>query len=322
MSMLHEQSLRDLMQRSTADLHAPAGVAAGIAARYRRRTVRRRALGLAVTGAAAGTAFGVIASGAAAPTGGRGPASASQSGPGIRLTADQITLRHLSTVAAKSSPLSGRYVVMKERQSGGVSRTSVLDSHTGDVWTFQQGPGIPAQLPEAKNDSPTAADFAQMPTSPAALRALLVQQNQQQMKQFQAWERQQLATLPPALAKKKDIAVPVQAPGLTDDDIVFSQATDMLWNPLVGPALKAALFTVLEQTPGVQVNPAATDADGRAAVEISRTDSLGETITVYENPATATVLETGGTGPQGTYLDLYLSITSTNTAPTASQYGG
>lgn len=321
MSMLDEQALRDLMQRSTADLHAPAGVAAGIAARHRRRTVRRRALGLAVTGAAAGTAFGVIASGAAAPTGSRGPTSASQSGPGIRLTADQITLRHLSTVAAKSSPLSGRYVVMKERQSGGVSRTSVLDSHTGDVWTFQQGPSIPAQLPEAKNDSPTAADFAQMPTSPAALRALLVQQNQQQMKQFQAWERQQLATLPPALAKKKDIAVPVQA-GLTDDDIVFSQATDMLWNPLVGPALKAALFTVLEQTPGVQVNPAATDADGRAAVEISRTDSLGETISVYENPATATVLETGGTGPQGTYLDLYLSITSTNTAPTASQYEG
>ena len=96
----------------------------------------------------------------------------------------------------------------------------------------------------------------------------------------------------------------------------------MLWNPLVGPALKAALFTVLEQTRGVQVDPAATDADGRAAVEISRTDSLGETITVYENPATATVLETGGTGPQGTYLDLYLFITSTNTAPTASRYGG
>ena len=53
MSMLHEQALRDLMQRSTADLHAPGGVAAGIAARHRRRTVRRRALGLAVTGAAA-----------------------------------------------------------------------------------------------------------------------------------------------------------------------------------------------------------------------------------------------------------------------------
>ena len=42
MSMLHEQALRDLMQRSTADLHAPAGVTAGIAARHRRRTVRHR----------------------------------------------------------------------------------------------------------------------------------------------------------------------------------------------------------------------------------------------------------------------------------------
>jgi hypothetical protein len=90
----------------------------------------------------------------------------------------------------------------------------------------------------------------------------------------------------------------------------------------IDPDVPRERFTVLEQTPGVQVNPAETDADGRAAVEISRTDSLGETITVYENPATATVLETGGIGPQGTYLDLYLSITSTNTAPTASQYGG
>ena len=146
MSMLDEQALRQLMQRSTADVHAPAGVAAGIATRHRRRTVRRRALGLAVTGAAAGTAFGVIASGPAAVAGHHGRATAGAANPGIRLTADQITLHHLSKVAAKSSPLAGRYVVMTERQSGGVSRTSVLDSLTGDIWTFQQGAGIPAEL--------------------------------------------------------------------------------------------------------------------------------------------------------------------------------
>ena len=73
-----------------------------------------------------------------------------------------------------------------------------------------------------------------------------------------------------------------------------------------------------------------TSPEVRTAIEISRVDSYGERVAVYEDPATAAVLEdsftstsesvankTGWTGS-----DVYLSVTSTNVAPTASQYGG
>jgi len=70
---------------------------------------------------------------------------------------------------------------------------------------------------------------------------------------------------------------------LSDDDYVFDQATDMLWNPLVGPGLRAALYKVLAQTPGVQVRAGATDRLGRAAVEISRYETAAQV--TAENPA-------------------------------------
>jgi hypothetical protein len=323
MPSLDEQDLRDLMRNSTRDLHAPAGVGAQIVTRHRRRTARRRVLGVAMTGAAAGTAFGVIASGAVGPHATRGHTG----GAVIRLTAAQQTLSRLSSVAAGSATPAGRYVVMKETQDGNIQRTSVLDSQTGDVWTFQQGPGVPSELPVARHDSPTTAQFAAMPTDPVALRALLIQQFQQQQKQANATLRQEARKAGVRDGQKKLIIK--TAPKITDDDIVFDQATDMLWNPLVGPGLRSALFKVLENTPGVVVNSSARDADGRAAIEISRVDSYGEQVAVYENAATATVLEASfsatsestanKTGWNGS--DLYLSVTSTDTAPTASQYG-
>ncbi len=269
-----------------------------------------------MTGAAAGTAFGVIASGTAGPANARIPA--------IRLTAAQQTLSHLSSVAAAATRPAGRYAVLKETQDGNVSRTSVIDSKTGDVWTFQHGPGVTSELPLDRHGSLTEAQFNAMTTNPAALRSLLIHQYQRQQKQAIADLRAQ------ARAAGKQVGTIVTAPNITDDDIVFDQATDMLWNPLVSPALRSALFKVLENTPGVVVNAAATDADGRPAIEISRVDSYGEQIADYENPATAAVLEASFTSTAKSTAnksgwngsDLYLSITSTNTPPTDNQYSG
>ncbi len=72
----------------------------------------------------------------------------------------------------------------------------------------------------------------------------------------------------------------------------FQQASDMLWNPLVGPALRSALYKVLAGVPGVTVNTSARDSDGRSATEISRVDdsglpggrSDGVIYAIYENP--------------------------------------
>ncbi len=308
MPSLDEQTLSELMRSSTGDLHAPAGLAGRVITRHRRRALRRRALGVAVTGAAAGTAIGVIASG----VGVTGPRDART--PAIALTAAQQTLRHLSSVAAGSAGLAGRYVTMKEIQDGNVHRTSVIDARTGDVWTFQHGPGVPATLPVARHDSPTRAQYNAIPTDTAALRELLIRQFYQQRRQAQAIMRKQEKKLGKSAPGK-----PVAAqPKFSDNDIVFEQATDMLWSPLVGPSLRAALLKVLEETPDIRVDPSATDAAGHPAVEISRVNGLGETIAVYENPSSATVLETSFAGPTGNGSDLYLSVTSSDTPPSGS----
>ncbi len=89
----------------------------------------------------------------------------------------QETLQRLAARWSRVRP--GRYVVMREIQDNYVKIT-VIDSLTGDVWTYQHGAGVPAQLPVARHDSPTQAQFAAVPTSPAALRALLIAQYDQQ----------------------------------------------------------------------------------------------------------------------------------------------
>jgi hypothetical protein len=102
-----------------------------------------------------------------------------------------------------------------------------------------------------------------------------------------------------------------------DFEGVFDQATTLLWNPLVGPQLRAALYKVLADSPGVRVNNHARDGLGRAAVEISRTaTSTGIEDQTFENPKTGDVLETifvyqdGNTG-----TDLYMPVTSSNHVP-------
>lgn len=330
MPTIDEDTLRDLMHRSTSDLHAPPSVTAGIVASHRRRHTRNRVLGLAATGVTAGTAFGLVAASGGLSAGGGtagGPAAAGRHPlPAIKLTAAQRTLYRLSSVAAKATQPPGRYVVLTETQGGVPSdsstyqRTSVIDSQTGDTWTYQKGAGVPATLPVDRG-GPTQAQFATWPTDPVALRAFLLKQAKQQEATALRRERAQLKTLPKALqAKKRELLQP--QPKIPDDANVFEQATITLWNPLAGPALRSALFKVLASTPGMTVNSHATDSLGRPSIEISRTDnSEGEVTSVFENPKDAGVNEllsswpAHGSQPASQSGDVFLSTTRTDTFP-------
>lgn len=312
-----EDLLRELMGRAVGDLHASPAVTTRVLARQRRRRWRNRAVTTVVTGAAAGTVAGVVVAG-------QGGAARSQPGATpARLTAAQHVLYQLSAAAAAAPAAAGRYVELTETQSGGIKRTSVLDRQTGDVYTYQRGAGVSSELPVAKHDSPTTAQFAGWPIDPARLRALLLSQAQQQNAAAEKELQQQLSTLPAKLREKKKAAAQAEA-GITANDLVFEQATDTLWNPLVPPSLRSALYKVLAGTPGVTVRTHARDLSGRPATEISRVDNpQGETTSTFEDPATGTVLEslfvtpasrsTGGTGV--TDYDLYQSITSSGTLP-------
>jgi hypothetical protein len=309
---IDEDILRELMHRGTDDLHASPHITAGIVRRQRRRRRRNRALSVAAAGAAAGTVFAVVASasgGALRPVTGRPDTSPPSTAPALKLTASQRVLYKLSSAAAGTARPGGRYVVMAEKQDT-YARTSVLDSLTGDVWTYQRGAGVPSELPVARHDSPTAAQFDAMPAGTASLRALLLKQAREQQAQAIAEQRRELAR-----AGKKGV---IHQPRLTDDDFVFEQATTLLWNPLVGPELRSALYKVLADTPGVRVDDHARDDLGRPAVEISRTaTAAGIEDQTFENPKTGAVLETAFAYQDGTKgTDLYLSVTSRNTVPT------
>ena len=309
---IDEDIVRELMHRCTDDLHASPHITAGIVRRQRHRRLRNRALSVAATGAAAGTVFAVVASASGgAPRPGASPASVGPASatPALELTASQKVLYKLSAAAAKAPARpEGRYVVMAEKQDT-YARTSVLDSLTGDVWTYQRGAGVPSELPVARHDSPTAAQFDAMPTGTAALRALLLKQAKEQ--QAQAIAEQQKAL------KARGKNAVIRQPHLTDDDFVFEQATTLLWNPLVGPELRSALYKVLAATPGVRVDSHARDDLGRPAVEISRTaTATGIEDQTFENPKTGAVLETAFVYQDGTKgTDLYLSVTSRGTLP-------
>ena len=313
-----EDILRAVMRRCTEEVHAPAAIAAQVVSRQRRRERRGRILTLTATTAALGTAAGVVAlvPRQAAPNPGAHPAR-----PAITLTAAQRTLYRLSSLAATAPQGQGRYVVMREIQDN-YQRTSVIDSRTGDVWTFQKGAGVPAELPVARHDSLTQAQFAAMPTNPAALRALLISQYDQQQKQADAAMAAQLKQKDKILrGQHRPVIKPLR---LTADDKVFEQANLLLWNPLVPPALRSAVFRVLAATPGVRVNSHARDDRGRPAVEISWFDRVtSDTLATFEDPSTTRMLEQTGTAApaavngHSTYTgrDLYLSITRVSSVP-------
>jgi hypothetical protein len=313
-----EDVLRAVMRRCTEDVHAPASIAAQVVSHQRRRARRGRILTLTATTAALAAAAGVVAlvpRQAAQTPGGH------QTRPAIALTAAQRTLYRLSSVAANSPAGQGRYVVMREVQDN-YKRTSVIDSVTGDVWTYQQGAGVPAELPVARHDSPTQAQLAAMPTGPAALRALLISQYDEQQNQADAAMAAQLKQKDKIL--RRDHRPAVTALKLTANDKVFEQASLLLWNPLVSPALRSAVFKVLAATPGVQVNSHARDGLGRRAVEISWFDRVTSvTLATFEDPATTRMLEQTDTSTpaavnghtSSTGRDLYLSVTRARAVP-------
>jgi len=287
-----EDLLRDLMHRATGDLHAPAGVTAGIITTARRQHRRNRALGLGVTGAAAATAIGVATAAA-------GSAGAGRHGHGsaIQLTAAQRTLSHLSASAASASPPAGRYVKMTEL-AGKQPKTTIIDTRTGNVWTYQPGiKNAPAKF-FTRAGMPTEAQLDAYPTRVDALRKFLIAQAEQQ--QARALRRMQAQL---KAAERKHPGLPRKVikgsqPKETSDDWAFSQAAYTLWNPAISPALRSALFKVIAHTPGVKVNSHATDSRGRKAVEISRYDAQADyTESVFESPDATGVLETSSLEP-------------------------
>jgi len=338
MPVTDEDIVRDLLHRSTAHVRPPASVTATVVARQHRRDRRRRALTVAAAGAALGTAAGVIAvvprHAPNKPTVAQGT-QPKMTQPKITLTADQKVLDALSSAAARQPGGQGRYAVMST-QGDDVKDTSVIDTITGNMWSYQEGTdGSPSGKGYTPRYSPTQAQFAAMPTDPAALRAVLITQ----------WDN---ANKPvpnplPRPAKGRPSVVPIPLT-VTDDDKVFQQASDILWNPLVSPALRSALYQVLATVRGVHVATTARDSLGRSAVELSRTDtsglpggkSDGDIYATYENRATGAVLESTITYPPGsdivtpqdpsgtgTIIDstVYLSVTWASTIP-ADPYAG
>jgi hypothetical protein len=254
----------------------------------------------------------------------------------IRLTADQRVLYHLSSLAARQQQgQGGRYAVMSTEGTD-VKDTTVLDSRTGNMWSYQEGShSTPSGKSFTADYSPTAARFAAMPTDPAALRTALVAQ----------WKEQTKAA--PNPVGKTNHATPTPS-GLpvseNDNDMVFQQATYLLWNPLVSPALRSALYKVLATVPGVKVSTTVRDSVGRPAIELSRKDSSGlpggksdgQIYATYESPTTGAVLESAITYPPGsdvvtpqnsdgngtvTDTTVYLPVTWASVVP-ANPYSG
>lgn len=349
MPVTDEDIIRELLHRYTEHVYPAASTASEVMTRQRRRD-RRRALSLLAAGTALGTAAGVTAlaprpsppgpaSAAPAAPGNAKPASSPQ--PSLRLTADQRVLYQLSSVAARQAPGQGRYVVMSTEDTY-VRDTTVIDSLTGDMWSYQKGTdGSPSGKGYTAGYSATAAQLARIPTSPAALRAVLIAE----------WDKSLATGIPqPAARTRLSSKLPRNFSGHprplvhSDDDKVFQQASYLLWNPLVSPSLRSALFKVLAAVPGVRVDPSARDRLGRPAVELSRADDSGLTsakpdgqvFVTFQSPATGAVLESTVTSPANgsavtpqqphggspvVAATVYLSITWADSVP-GNPYGG
>jgi hypothetical protein len=324
-----EDALRELLHRATGDLRAPAAVTDGIVTRHYRRLRNTRIVSITTTAvAAAAVAAAVVVTrvGPSVP----GPAQRPAPLPPAKLTAMQV-LDQLSVAAARAPQPTDRYVTLTEidldpgypknllsefldpklapsvkerlRQvitEYGYERTIDFDGVTGDVWAYQHGssvPGasVPSTSPVSPHESPTRAEFAAWPTNPAKLRALLIRQAGQ------------------------TVGLDLNGAILTADDLVFQEATDWLWNPLLSPALRSAMYKVLAATPGVTVKTGIRDQAGRAATEISGTNSFTGEESTFEDPSTGAVLEQdyGDTGG----IAVYAAVTGHPTPP-ANPYSG
>jgi hypothetical protein len=347
---IEEDVLRELMFHSTADLFASPAAAAAALRRQRQHRLRARVLGVTGIAAAAGLAIGILATGwgpigsSAHPVPGSGGTSAGVAGGTThtaQLTAAQQTLYGLSAAAAAMHRPADRYVVLTEKSfdiepgSGGSSgsgsengpKTSVIDTTTGGGVTYQDitvagpdgAPRPPAVLNASPGTSPTVKQLDAMPVSTPALRAFLLTQAKQQLAQAYAEEQRQAKSS--SDGKIKAFPKPAEQP--TDNDLIFEQAADLLWEPDLSPALRAAVYKVLAGTPGVTVQSGVTDSAGRPAVEISRVDQVAKAdVETFENPSTGATLESAWREPSGEFLeDLYRSISYTNHLP-ADPYQG
>jgi hypothetical protein len=340
MPEIDEYTLRQLMIRSTDDLFAPAAAAAETIRWQRRRRMRTRALGAAGTAAAAGLAVGTLVAtsgtGARAGQGGSSPAGAAVLP--ARLTAAQHALFGLSAAAAATARPAGQYVVQTEqstsidtspegpiREIGG--KTSVINTITGGGLQYQDitvsgagsagTPVPPGVLTAAPGTSPTVAQLDALPTDPAKLGAVLLAQARRQSAAGVLKSRE-------TVVKKPGISLHVKfGPQQTANDLLFEQATGLLWEPDLSPALRSAVYKLLAATPGVIVNPHAADSSGRPAVEISRVDTaFKDDIQTFEDPTTGATLESAWRYPTGSFAeDLYLSTRYTNTIPADPYHG-
>jgi hypothetical protein len=350
MPITDEDVLHELLHRATDDLRAPSAVTAGIVASHYRRLRNTRILSIAttsVTAAAVVAAVIVARVGPAAAGHGQNPAALPATElpatelpatglpatglpatklPPVKLTAMRV-LDHLSVVAAHAEQPAGRYIALteidldagaaypenfpsellnpklapfqKERLQQMVTeyadeRTVIFDGVTGDVWAYQNGDDVPSEAPASPHRSPTRAEFASWPTDPAKLRALLVRQ------------------------AGDGVGLDILGQTYTADDMVFEEATAWLWNPLLSPALRSAMYKVLAATPGVTVKTGTTDTAGQPAIEISRSDSFAGEESTFESPGTGAVLEQdfADVGPA-----LYAGVTGYATPP-ANPYRG
>jgi hypothetical protein len=325
-STIEEEMLRDVLHRSTEDLFAPqgsAGKALGYCRHHRHKRIRRAVFATGMTSIAVVAAVAAISIPAA-----DSPREASISPP--RPTAGQKELYQLASASKKAQEPQARYAVLTERQNGDV-KVSVIDRVTGDIWTYQQIPGAPDELPVAVHGSLTSAQFAALPTEPVSLRMTLIKDGLQEVYQsklqlsYGTYYVRPTVVIPIKAAPVADAmkAASVGAAG-NETNLVFSEATDMLWNPLVSPSLRSALYEVLATTPGVVVDPNARDSLGRAAVEISRLDTEAKLLlATYESPSTGAVLQStftnllGSVSTQNLDLgsDVYLSVTWANSVP-------
>jgi hypothetical protein len=326
-----EDALRELLRRATDDLRAPSAVTDGIVTRHYRRLRNTRILSITTTVVAAAAVVAAVVvtrGGPSAP----GHAPHPVTLPPVKLTAVQV-LDQLSVAAAHAPQPAGRYVALteidldggancpksllselvdpklapslreqlqQEVTEYGYERTIVFDGVTGDVKTYQHGssvPGasVPSEFPVARHASPTRAEFAAWPTNPAKLRALLVSQAGQ------------------------TVGLDLNGGTLTADDLVFQEATAWLWNPLLSPALRAAMYQVLAAIPGVTVKTGTTDQAGRPAIEIGGYENFAGVADTFESPGTGAVLEQyfGDIGGSA----VYAAVTGYATLP-ANPYSG
>jgi hypothetical protein len=319
MPTVEENLLSDLLQRSTADLHARREITSRIVA-HQRRTHRRVVAGTALGGAAVLAAAGVAV---LSPTPARPHAPEHAAAPA---TSGKTLLYRLASASAAAPQRQGRYVVLTETDTetgyaGESRRTTVDDAVTGASTTYQHAyplAGIapsdsyasePPVLTEGPDPTLTEASYAALPTEPTVLRASLLEMAQQQ--------EAEAASQAAAQSKVKPGLSPVPQPALTDDDLVYQEADEMLWSPLVSPTLRSALYRVLASAPGVTVTDDATDPNGRPAIAMQRTfTGVPETDITYEDPATGAVLAQVWSENGGAVTAVYQPITSTDVIPT------